>query len=96
MAGVRHYRENERDADFFAVHYEDVHDALGLFADRDSAGRLHLRSEGSDPGFQASVNVYPDEDAVVANTLNSWGRRPKKPAPVTDPLRRILELCLGW
>jgi CubicO group peptidase (beta-lactamase class C family) len=70
--------------------------SIGWSVDRDPAGRLHLRSEGSDPGFQASIDVYPDEDVVVATTLNSWGRRPAKPAPVADPLRRITELCLGW
>lgn len=70
--------------------------SVGWAVDRDPAGRLHLRSEGSDPGFQASVDVYPDQDVVVATTLNSWGRRPASPPPVADPLRRITELCLGW
>jgi len=70
--------------------------SFGWTVDHDPAGRLHLRAEGSDPGFQASVDVYPEEDLVVATTSNSWGRRPGGTPPVADPFRRIAELCAGW
>lgn len=70
--------------------------SVGWTVDRDEGGRLHLRSEGSDPGFQASIDVYPDQDLVVAFTANSWGRRPSTPPPVPDPLHRIAALCAGW
>lgn len=60
----------------------------------DTAERLRLVSEGSVPGFQATIVAYPAEDLVVAYLQNSWGRWPADPGAAPDPLRELVALCL--
>ena len=52
-----------------------------------------MEAEGSVPGFQVNVQVYPNADLVVVLLSNSWGRRPAQPPAVGDPMRWMAELC---
>ena len=54
-----------------------------------------LTAEGSVPGFQATVRVYPETDAVAVLLLNSWGLRPPDPHPIEDPLGWMVDQCAG-
>lgn len=61
----------------------------------DSKERLRLRSEGSVPGFQATIEAYPAEDLVVALLLNSWGKWPADQATAPNVMQELVTLCLG-
>lgn len=64
------------------------------WAIEDSTGRLRLRSEGSVPGFQATIEAYPAEDVVVALLVNSWGKWPADRATAPNVMRELVTLCL--
>jgi CubicO group peptidase (beta-lactamase class C family) len=58
-------------------------------------GGTALTAEGSVPGFQATVRVYPEAEAVAVHLVNSWGLRPPEPHPIQDPLEWMVEECTG-
>lgn len=60
-----------------------------------SIGGTALTAEGSVPGFQATVRVYPEAEAVAVLLVNSWGLRPPDPHPIQDPLDWMVDRCLG-
>jgi CubicO group peptidase (beta-lactamase class C family) len=68
--------------------------SIGWRVETTPAGRLHLRSEGSDPGFQASIDVYPESAVAIATVINAWGIRP--PTPVENAIHVVLARCMGW
>jgi CubicO group peptidase (beta-lactamase class C family) len=67
----------------------------GFVLDSDGALGSVLRITGSDPGYQASLLIYPDRRIAVALLQNSWGLRATPPAEYADPVARMLSMCLG-
>jgi len=69
--------------------------SYGFIVGSDSLGGTVLRITGSDPGYQASLSIYPDRRLVIALLQNSWGIR-ATPAPrFADPVAQLLSMCLG-
>ncbi|HJP60556.1 MAG TPA: serine hydrolase domain-containing protein, partial [Gemmatimonadaceae bacterium] len=46
---------------------------IGWFVNPDSAGQKMLHINGSFPGTQAALYVYPDDDIAVSVISNTWG-----------------------
>ena len=67
----------------------------GFTLSTDSAAGTLLRITGSDPGYQASLNIYPDRRLVIALLQNSWGVRATPPARYADPIATLVSMCLG-
>ena len=68
--------------------------SYGWFVTTDDAGRRRIHINGANPGVQAELRVYPDDDLVVAVVANSWGHGARSAEMVHTG--RFAALCLGW
>ena len=67
---------------------------FGWFATPDTAAVRVLNMTGSNPGVQAGLYVYPDDDLVVSVLSNTWGRGARGGDMVFLP-GVMGRLCLG-
>jgi len=67
---------------------------FGWFVTTDDAGRRQLHISGANPGRQAELRVFPDEDLVVAIVANSWGHGARSTEMVNTA--RFAARCMGW
>lgn len=74
----------------------DVSSAFGMgwFITTDDDGRRRLHMNGANPGLQAELRVYPDDDLVVAVVANSWGHGARSTEMVNTA--RFAARCMGW
>ena len=49
---------------------------------------------GANPGVQAGLIVYPDQELVVAVVANSWGHGARSTEMVN--MARFARRCMGW
>ena len=68
--------------------------SFGWFATTDKAGRRRLHINGANPGLQAELRVYPDQELVVAVVANSWGHGARSTEMVNTA--RFAAQCMGW
>jgi hypothetical protein len=68
--------------------------SFGWFATVDHSGHRRLHINGANPGLQAELTVYPDEDLVVAVLANSWGHDARSAEMVNTA--RFSARCMGW
>lgn len=69
--------------------------SFGWHLATDAAGRSYLHGEGSNPGFQANLVVFPQQRLAVAVLQNTWGLIPKSGPRPTPPHLWIAERCLA-
>ncbi|HMF09821.1 MAG TPA: hypothetical protein VKJ00_11835, partial [Thermoanaerobaculia bacterium] len=68
--------------------------AFGWYPSTSDAPRRFLHGGGSNAGLQASLDVYPDDDLVVAVLSNTWGIGSRSGDLVVAMPRREAALCL--
>ncbi len=59
-------------------------------------GRRRLHITGANPGVQAAVHVYPDDDLVTVVLSNTHGVGARSGEMVAELPERVAALCLGW
>jgi CubicO group peptidase (beta-lactamase class C family) len=67
--------------------------SYGWFAGEDH-GRRRIHMTGANPGVQAGLVVYPDDEVVVAVLSNAWGHDARSAEMVN--VRRFAAMCMGW
>jgi CubicO group peptidase (beta-lactamase class C family) len=68
--------------------------SFGWFATTGDDGRRRISMRGANPGLQAGLVVYPDDELVVAVVANSWGHGARSAEMVN--VSRFAALCMGW
>lgn len=74
---------------------EEVTFSDGWFVKRDATGRKLLNTNGSYPGVQAELRVYPDDKLVLAILTNTRGLGSIDLEFVRGLPEAIVEACIG-
>ena len=70
--------------------------SFGWFVRKAGDGPRRIHITGSNPGLQAAVHVYPDDDLVTVVLSNTHGVGARSGEMVADLPERLAALCLGW
>ena len=83
----------------YAPHYTDDGEEVlfsdGWFVQNDSTGRKLLNINGSYPGVQAELRIYPDDKLVLALLTNTRGLGSIDLEFVRGLPEAIVEACIG-